>query len=289
MFDARYHALSLAAVLIALGIGLLLGVAIGDKGVVTKASNGLAQNLLRKERSQNAQLSTELSVRRSFEDKVYPELVADRLAGERFGLVFLGGSSDALAGQVDAALQGTGAALRYAAVVRDHPDLGALASQAPDPARFAALPTDPGGQLRPFARSLGRSLLSGGRLAGAERQTLLSSFKGRLGRVDGIILARVGKPPTGADAKQVTDLQEGLVEGMKADGRTVVGIEAAGADPSQVPWYQSLGLSSVDDVDDLAGRAALVFVLGGATGSYGVKPLATGGLLPLLPSGSPGG
>jgi hypothetical protein len=37
MFDFRYHALSLIAVLVALVLGLLLGVAIGDKGLVSSA------------------------------------------------------------------------------------------------------------------------------------------------------------------------------------------------------------------------------------------------------------
>ena len=35
MFDVRYHALSLAAIFIALVVGLLLGVAIGDKELVS--------------------------------------------------------------------------------------------------------------------------------------------------------------------------------------------------------------------------------------------------------------
>jgi ABC-type proline/glycine betaine transport system permease subunit len=34
MFDFRYHALSLVAVFMALVIGILLGIAIGDKGLV---------------------------------------------------------------------------------------------------------------------------------------------------------------------------------------------------------------------------------------------------------------
>ena len=39
MFDVRYHALSLAAIFIALVVGLLLGVAIGDKELVSSARN----------------------------------------------------------------------------------------------------------------------------------------------------------------------------------------------------------------------------------------------------------
>jgi hypothetical protein len=38
----------------------------------------------------------------------------------------------------------------------------------------------------------------------------------------------------------------------------------------------------VDDLDDLIGRAALVFALAGERGSFGVKSTADGGRLPPL-------
>jgi len=37
MFDYRYHALSLAAVLLALAVGLVIGIAIGDSSLVSSA------------------------------------------------------------------------------------------------------------------------------------------------------------------------------------------------------------------------------------------------------------
>jgi hypothetical protein len=40
-----------------------------------------------------------------------------------------------------------------------------------------------------------------------------------------------------------------------------------------VDWYRERGVSSIDNVDQVAGRAALVLVLaGGGTGAYGVRP-----------------
>ncbi len=45
MFDYRYHALSLAAVLFALALGVLIGVAIGDSNLVSSAKNGIVHNL----------------------------------------------------------------------------------------------------------------------------------------------------------------------------------------------------------------------------------------------------
>ena len=45
VFDYRYHALSLAAVLFALAVGVLIGVAIGDSNLVSSAKNGIVHNL----------------------------------------------------------------------------------------------------------------------------------------------------------------------------------------------------------------------------------------------------
>ena len=59
-----------------------------------------------------------------------------------------------------------------------------------------------------------------------------------------------------------------------------VGVELTSTEPSQVPWYKSRDISSVDDLDAPAGQAALVYALAGAHGAFGVKSTADS----LLPS-----
>jgi hypothetical protein len=54
----------------------------------------------------------------------------------------------------------------------------------------------------------------------------------------------------------------------------VVGVEASTTDPSQIPRYKSLDLSSSDSVDTSGGRIALVYALAGAKGSFGFKSTA---------------
>ncbi len=66
----------------------------------------------------------------------------------------------------------------------------------------------------------------------------------------------------------------GIVRGITDNPVAAVGVERTGTEPSQVPWYRDHGLSSVDDVDLVAGQAALVFALSGATGSFGLGPRA---------------
>ena len=77
--------------------------------------------------------------------------------------------------------------------------------------------------------------------------------------------------------------ETGLLSGVAAVGVPAVGVELSGTEPSQVTWYKSKDVSSVDDLDAPAGQAALAYALAGAHGAFGVKPTADS----LLPSAVP--
>jgi len=84
---------------------------------------------------------------------------------------------------------------------------------------------------------------------------------------------------SGDAAAQTNLLEGGLMAGLTKTRSPIVGVQATTTTPSQVAWYRSHGLSSVDGVDETAGQAALVLALAGAQGSFGSGPDA-GSLLP---------
>ena len=287
MFDFRYHALSLVAVLVALGIGLLLGVAVGDKELVSSAQTDLAKGLrhdLDNARTEADDLRKELGRRRDFEQQAFAPLVDGQLAGQRVGLIFLGGSSRDLYDAVRDAVVSAGGELRFTAGVREPPDLGGLAARASG-TRYGAL-ADDATLLRPFAERAGRSIALGGDLAGKVRSRFFDSFSGELDGVNAVVIARAADRTTDdAHAGEIRDVEEGLVAGLVATNIPVVGAEQIETTPSQVPWYHDRGIASVDDVDDIAGRVALVYALAGrAEGAYGVKSSAEG-ILPRVVEG----
>ena len=111
MFDYRYHALSLAAVLFALAVGVLIGVAIGDSNLVSSAKNGIVHNLeseVNGAQEHAASLQTQLSAQETFANDLYPLAVHGLLAGRNIGLVFLGGSSNRVNGLVRGAVTQAG-------------------------------------------------------------------------------------------------------------------------------------------------------------------------------------
>lgn len=284
MFDVRYHALSLAAIFIALVVGLLLGVAIGDKELVSSARNDVRDSLRRDVAEANSERDDarrRVSEQQRYADASYPILTADHLRGRRIGLVLLGADKNAPE-LVDRALGPAGADIKVVAVVRDRVDLAQLASRAGG-TRYAGLADDPD-LLGDFAKRIGIQIVTGGRLVQNARTALTSSLSGGFGGLDGVIVRRTtDDPPSDKQAADRLDaLQDGIVRGIVATGVNAVGIEERDSDPSFVGWYRDRDLSSVDNIDETAGRAALVFVLEGSDGAFGRRGSAQALLPPVV-------
>ncbi len=289
MFDARYHALTLVAVFVALMIGLLLGVAIGDQGLVSGAERDLRENLrsdVESARGESRDMRAELDRRERYERQTYPALVADRLSGRRIAVLTLHQPPSPTVEDVRDAIQPAGAEVSFVGRLALPPDLDALGELAAG-TRYAELPDDPD-LVEPFATRVGEQLLSGGRLVRDSRRALFASSSGELTGVEGVVLVR-GRPPAGQD-EQARELEErfvgGLLRGLESFGTPVAGVERTDTDATSVEWYRSQDVSSIDNVDQIAGRTSLVLVLaGGGAGAYGVKSSAES-LLPeaLVPS-----
>jgi hypothetical protein len=287
VFDFRYHALSLVAVFLALAVGLLLGIAVGDAGLVSSARENIESSLrgdVRASRAEAADLRAELDRRQNYEKQIYPDLVAGRLAGRQVGLLFLGGADDAVVDEVRSAIEPAGAALRWVSVLREPTDVAALADRASG-TRYESLVAD-GELLKPYAERVGVQLVTTGRLVTQARPALMRSFSGDLGLVDAVVVVRPAKRPQQSDdqAGATATLEDGIVRGIARTDAPVVGVEELDTDPSQVGWYRDRGLASVDSVDEVSGRAALVFALAGADGAYGLKSSAEA-LLPRVVGG----
>jgi Copper transport outer membrane protein, MctB len=287
MIDYRYHALSLAAVLFALALGVLIGVAIGDSNLVSSAKSGIVHNLeseVSEARSRVSTLQETLADEEAFAAGLYPLAVHELLNGRRIGLAFLGKSSDQVNSLVRAAVTRGGASLATVVAVREPLDLAGIGRAAAG-THFADLTTSTA-LVERFGQIAGRQLVSGGQLVNREllsrvRGPLLSAFDGQLSRLEGLVVVR--SDPTGMDPTQTeaaAAFESGLLEGVAAAGVPAVGAELKSTEPSQVPWYKSRGISSVDDLDASAGQAALIYALSGDRGAFGVKATADS----LLPS-----
>ena len=115
-------------------------------------------------------------------------------------------------------------------------------------------------------------MVRGGSLVEKVRGHLFSRASGNFGALDGVIVVRIQPEEMGPKRAAVAgQLESGLMSGIVATKAPAVGVETSGSDDSSISFFQSNDLSSVDDIDLVAGRLATVFALLGAEGSFGVK------------------
>jgi copper transport outer membrane protein MctB len=281
-YSARYHATSLIAVFVALAIGVVIGAALGGD-TLTDTRKDLERSLtgnLEDARDRADQLSGELGRSNEFAEQVYPALVRDDLQGRRIGVVALGGlPNDVLTG-IEEALGPTGARLVAVGVVREPVDLHALADDLAK-TRFAGLAGDSDVQSA-LGTGIGRQLVLGGNLLERARDRLFSRASGNFRALDGIVVVRDQPEDMGPLQRSAAGrLEAAIAGGIAATRIAAVGVEATGAEPSSISFFQGNDLTSVDAVDLVAGRLATVLALLGAEGSFGVKGSADS-LLPDL-------
>jgi Copper transport outer membrane protein, MctB len=281
-YSARYHAFSIIAVFVALAVGIVIGAGLGDN-IVGGATKGLEESLkqdVRNSQTRQDELNTQLQREQDFGNQVYPDLVGGRLRGESVGLVAIGGLPDEVTKDVEAAIEPTGAKLSEVAVVHVPPDRGqivsslqgtGLANLAQDPARTTQL-----------GRRLGTQLAGGGPLLRRSRAALFDRFSGETGTVDRLIVVRtIPTDLPATDEQAATDFESGVLDGIGASGVPAVGVERTDAEESSISSFDDVSIPSVDDVDLVAGKVAMVYALLGAQGNYGVKDTADS-LLPQL-------
>jgi hypothetical protein len=280
MLDFRYHALSLVAVFLALAIGIVLGVTIGDS-LVSDAERSLRGNLradVEKAHGDAAQARSELSGRDRMLDQIYPQMVSTRLANERVAVVSWGPlPNNVESGIRDAVSKGGGRVDSIS--VFDKP-LTAL-KRALGNDVFAEETADDE-SLKALGRDLAHSITSGGGLVKSLESSFPDEVSGRFRRADAIAFYEAPPPSDGSDADGVKErdddrartVESAMLDELAKNTIAVVGVEATDTDPSQIPRYKSLKLSSSDSVDKSGGRIALAYALAGAHGNFGFKSSA---------------
>jgi hypothetical protein len=250
---------------------VLLGVSIGD-GVLSDASKDLENSLrgdLRDSRAQSSDLRGELGLRDEFERLAYPGLVNDLLPGSRIGVVAIGGLPSRYLSLIRDSVEPAGAQLASVSVVQARLPLGKLADDLKG-TQLDRLDRDDDALGR-FGKRLGRQLANGGSLVERVKGDLFSSSRGEYRGLDGIVLVRNRGELKGEQKKAADRFESELISGILSTEAEIAGVETRDADPSQIDAMSGKGVSTVDDIDLVAGRTALVYVLLGAKGHFGVK------------------
>jgi hypothetical protein len=269
VLDFRYHALSIVAVFLALGIGIVLGATLGDS-VVSQANKDVRSSLrgdLLDALSRASKATEEVADRDRFATAAFPFIAGGKLRGKRVAIVSSGPLPQEVENSERNAVKDAGGTIDSVSQLDARPDTVGLAGSLG--ARFKALAADPA-QLRPLGRRVGRALVAGGRLPRRLQTKFPDSFKGDYRGADAAIYYRTNDD---RDTPAKT-FESSLIEGLRSSGSPVVGAERSETDPSQISYYVNAGLSTVDNIDIPPGRIALVLTLTGRRGDFGFKKTA---------------
>ncbi len=277
MFDLRYHVTSLAAVFLALVIGILVGVAISGRSLIRDSERAVLQNDISRleERLADAERQVEQqNALEEYERVTYPAVMEGRLADRRIGVVYVGSAE----GEVAANIQET--------IDRADGVQGMRALQVPiatgELLRRVADVADAPNTVEDLGRSLARELVDGGEtpLWDAVGPALVEEREGGDLPLDAVVVTRTAEPQRGQTARFLA----GFYSGLAAAGVPIVGVETTDTETTAVPTYRDHGFSTVDNVDTIPGRVALAVLLTGESpGAYGTKEENTPVLPPVEP------
>jgi Copper transport outer membrane protein, MctB len=302
MFGLRYHVASLAAVFVALALGILLGVAVSGK-VTDVGEDAELQNL----RDDNEQLEQELDAAQAQAQaataqgegaeelfaRAYPTLMDGRLEGENVAVVFLGPVDGSVRAEVESALADADGGAPASVTALELPVDGADLRTALEEDELLADYVSDESDFSDLGRELGQELVE------AEETPLWDALATRLVEersgtisdpMDSVVVVLNWTPPeevaddeTGAETEATVSFMDGLVGGLDGTSVPVVGVATTDDLEDVIDFYRDRGLSSVDNIDTLQGRLALALLLAGAEpGQYGIRETATDGSVPTI-------
>lgn len=281
MLDMRYHVASLVAVFLALTIGIILGTVFVDERLLSQRQNQLVEDIsedVDRVREENKQLADRIKISDEFQRAVLPLVIQKKMEGKQIAVISAVPVAQSAKNGLKEALAEAGAKVFF--VKMTSADFGLERQEIKD--RLSSFFPEEDLSNDQLKESIIKQLAL----------ALTSTDLAFINELTGLKLLEVegelAVPVNGAivlggleDKEFLTFFQNSLFLGeqFKTLGLPVAGVEASDAKSSSVPLFQRSGFSTVDNIDMITGQAALILVLEGIQGSYGIKPTAQG-LLP---------
>jgi len=265
-YSSRYHVASLAAVFLALAVGILIGSEIGGD-LLSSTRQDLERSLtedLDTSRAEVQDLRGQLDRADEFGAAILPSVVGGRLEGSRIGLIGFGSLPEDVVRPVEESLEAAGASLTATGAVRNPPDREAIAASLGDTGLRRLDRSDRA--LSRYGRKVGREMVKGGPVLAATASSLFTESSGRFDSLDGVVLYRDTTARGGGSGR----LDRAILAGLGRTNADLAAVDLTGADGSALAWFRQANVSTVDSIDLYSGRVALVYLLDGATGSFGV-------------------
>ena len=288
MIDLRTHLISLVAVFLALGIGILIGIdLIGGRAVINQERSMIThletdfRNLQTAEASLHATLvqdQSQLAIASRFAAGAVPYMVAAKLTAITVAVVVT--SPHLTTAPVTAVLRQAGATLGPSVVLMAEPPANAAVWA--EAGAILNTPATAQAVYPALAKLVAQSFVSGSWSPTLTQLEGLGIFKlsGSLGNTVGGVVLMAGSPIASDPLAGAFGVP--LVRALRgARVPTVAGqLSTVPTQFTTIPLFQGLGVMTVDDLDLPSGQVSVVWGLNGTVGNYGLEPTAQA-LMPL--------
>ncbi len=286
MITWRYHILTIAAIFLALSLGVLIGIALTDSGRVNSSQQDLVSGIqqdLTSLRDQVDSLGQDNSINLRFQQDAFPFIVGGQLQGRKIAVIAADAAGSDIQRKLESAIHGAGGQVISTTVLNSRFDQKAMNDKVrndwkDDPSYAGA---DDGTLINLIARQLDREIVKAGgnRMLSTLQGTLVDSTNGRYDiPADGVVII------SRADDKQTpvySEVEKQMAIGLNELSVIAVGCETIDAPSSEIPIYLSADISSVDNLDSPIGQVSVVYALAGEKGNYGIKTTSNM-LIPIL-------
>ena len=281
MIDIRHHVYSLAAVFLALALGMVIGSSFathspsGTAGRRTiqryESDMGSLRTEIIKVARGSAEKDTALKAYREYCSAVMPMAIENKLNMRNVAIIQTGGY-DELTGSVKKALEMAGAQVTCTADINGEFPFG-------DDAHISQLlinnglgsSRDPKTDRDKLFRIIANTICTGkyAYLVSTLEKSGIAVFSGGCDQACKMVILVGGSATDKKNLSQVVDAQ--LLAQFEKLGVTVVGCETSNAASSYIRAWHKAGIATVDNADDAMGQTCLIYALNGETANFGIK------------------
>lgn len=276
--NIRYYVLTIAAIFMALGIGIFIGFMLDGQKVFSEQQETIINQLEQKFKDiqtensnlkDNVQsLNKQLDYMNQYGKIVFPELVKGRLNGVKVAIIET--NNDFIYPGLRNALMKAGATISSVTIFKD--DLNNLDQSEKDDlitnlSKYGNI--DSNHLIESLSEKLTEVLVTGqdGELITYLKDKGYIDFTGTPGNTDFIVLA--GGSNLKNNNLNIVDIP--IIRQSKILNVPIVGVEQSDVKYSYMDAYRKQHLSTVDNIDTIIGQTSLVMVMQGKDGNYGIK------------------
>jgi hypothetical protein len=279
MMDFRYHIVTLVAVFLALGIGIITGSALLGNDAIVQQQKELTDRLelqLEDMRLENKSVQAKLNelevdrtVQNQFEKQILPALISGKLAGQN--IVIIETNNYGMKDELLNTLETAGAKVSSTTTVLNGLNLG---DKKDDVVTSLGLESKDEGITEQLVTAMAEGILTGEKQAVINTLSQAEMIKsvGEYGVPVNAVIIIGGSPDKSLINSKAVDGT--LINYFQERKIPVYGVEESNVAFSYMKDYQKFGISTVDNIESAPGQVALISAMTGKPGNYGVKSTA---------------